>query len=156
MQIQFYHLLTTPLEVALPRLADMAVQKQMRTLVMAEKPVLTLLDDALWSFSESSFVPHKRLSECAEGEAALQPVLLHDSFSDANQPVLCMVTNNHYFDTMPAVQRIFDVFNGNDAGATDKARTRWLDYKNRGIHLTYVKQKNNGGWETVMNVNAPV
>ncbi len=155
MQIQFYHLLTTPLEVALPKLAEMAVAKEMRCVVVADDAMIDILDKSLWTFSQNSFVPHLKLSECEADHAKEQPILLHNCVTDENNPELCMVTNDRYFEELPKVSRIFDIFNGNDSGATEKARERWSAYKARNIHLTYVKQQDNGAWKTEMNVNAP-
>lgn len=155
MHIQFYHLLTTPLETALPKLADIAFNKQMNCIIMLDDASIDMIDKALWTFSQRSFVPHLMRKECDDEQAKRQPILLHNQFIKDNNPELCMVTNHHYFKDLPEVSRIFDIFNGNDSGATEQARMRWSQYKARDLHLTYVKQQENNSWKTEMEINAP-
>ncbi len=149
MDIQFYHLLSTPLEVALPKLEAMAYGKEMRTNIVADAGMLGLLDKALWTYNPNDFLPHG-----VEGEKdEEQSILLSQAPSKANQASLLMITNGLKLGGDDGYARVFDIFNGNDDVATQQARERWSAYKEKGYGLTYIKQRDNGGWDKVMEVN---
>jgi DNA polymerase III subunit chi len=153
MDIQFYHLLTTPLEVALPKLASKAYERGIRVCIVAEEAMCATLDAALWTYQPNSFLPHG----VEDAHAADHPILLAASPSQANDATLLMVTNG--LAVPPEVtpyDRVFDIFNGNDDGAVAAARTRWKTYLDTGTPLTYIKQRANGGWETLQEANKPL
>ena len=150
MNIQFYHLLTTPLEVALPKLAQTAYERKMRCCIVAGADMLGELDKALWTYNPNNFLPHGR----DDANAQHHPILLSDAPSTANDASLLMITNGLEVTKPMPYERIFDIFNGNDDSATTAARARWSAYKEQGYGLTYIKQQENGGWEKVMEVAA--
>lgn len=149
MDIQFYHLLTTPLEVALPKLAATAYGRDIRVCIVADESQLSILDKALWTYDPNSFIPHAVQGKQDEA----QPILLTPEPSIVNNPSLLMITNGTQINDDMAYERVFDIFNGNDDAATQAARQRWSAYKESGYGLTYIKQQGHGGWEKVMEVN---
>ena len=75
-EIGFYHLLSTPLERALPRLLERAFAQGHRIVVRAgSSERVEYLCAALWTYEEAAFLPHGSVSD---GHAARQPIWLGD------------------------------------------------------------------------------
>ena len=151
MDIQFYHLLTTPLEVALPKLAAIAYERGLRACIVAEVEMHTVLDAALWTYQPNSFLPHGVMDE----QAVDHPILITDAPSVVNGAKLLIITNGMVISEteQSSYERIFDVFNGNHTGALMQARERWKTYLDAGIPLAYVKQRTDGSWEKLKEAN---
>lgn len=142
--VQFYHLLTTPLERALPKLLEKAVSGGFKTLLVADSPErVEVLNQMLWTYDQDSFLPHG--SE-ADGHVELQPILLSTELAPANGANLLLVTNGAKPENPAAFERIIDMFDGRDTQAVENARKRWTGYKEAGLELTYLKQTESGGW----------
>jgi len=144
--INFYHLTTTSLENALPKLLEKAFSGGYRVLVLAENDArVEQLNTHLWTYDEHSFLPHGSASE-AYGHA--QPILLSTSPEVPNNANLLLVTDGRIFDANNKnFERVLDVFDGNDASATASARARWKNYKDAGYEISYFKQTPQGGWQ---------
>lgn len=144
--VRFYHLLTTPLEIALPRLVATAYQKNMRVCIVGDGAQLQHIDDALWSYDPQSFLPH--VPADMEG-AALTPIILALEPSAVNQAHILMILDGQYYTPEPhaTFTRIFDLFDGNDEDKVRYARARWKRYSNEGCNLSYAKQRPDGGWD---------
>lgn len=142
--IQFYHLLTTPLERALPKLLEKAVSGGFKTLLVADSPErVEVLNQLLWTYDQDSFLPH---GSAADGHVELQPILLSTELNPANGANLLLVTNGVKPEKPEAFERIIDMFDGRDPQAVENARKRWTAYKEAGLELTYLKQTESGGW----------
>jgi len=75
-EIGFYHLLTTPLERALPRLLERASGQGHRIVIRAASPErVEHLDALLWTYEDASFLPH---GSGRDGNPAAQPIWLND------------------------------------------------------------------------------
>ena len=60
-QIWFYHLQTKPLEASLPRLLEIAVERDVNLVVQSPSTErIDALDQLLWTYSEDGFLPHGR------------------------------------------------------------------------------------------------
>jgi DNA polymerase III subunit chi len=152
LNIQFYHLLSTPLETALPKLVHTAYQKGMRVCIVAEPSLHPLLDDALWTFRKDSFLPHGT----EDADAALHPILLASAPTRINDASVLMLTNGHHVaaEATEGFERVFDLFNGHDEGAVEAARQRWATYLSEGYALKYIKQRPDSGWDTLKETKA--
>jgi DNA polymerase IIIc chi subunit len=63
-EILFYHLVGQRLEQALPQLLEKSLERGWNALVRAgSEERLAVLDEALWTYSEASFLPHGREEE---------------------------------------------------------------------------------------------
>lgn len=145
--IQFYHLLTTPLERALPKLMEKAYSAGMRAVVWGEAEQVKRLDGALWTYDPGSFLPH---GTSADPQPERQPVYLTEKEENPNHATLLVVTDGRSVQGEGAAfERVFDIFDGSDEEAVTAARARWKSYKDKGYALTYIKQKDDGGWEKV-------
>jgi len=147
MEIQFYHLLTTPLEVALPRLLEKAYAGDFRVLVKcADAAQAKKLDEALWTYHPDSFLPHGLAGQAHE---AAQPVLVSTALDNPNgATILTIIDGTELSQDVPqGIGRVLDMFDGSDEAALTAARQRWKQYKERGLTLSYIKQQPNGSWK---------
>ncbi len=81
-EILFYHLQNQPLEKVLPVLLGKCLERGWNVVVQAETPErLRALDDALWSFTDDSFLPH---GTEADGAPETQPILLTTTDTNPN------------------------------------------------------------------------
>ncbi len=144
-QIGFYHLLHTRLEAALPRLLSKALDQGMRAVVMAGSAErVKVLDGALWTFDQNSFLPH---GTAREGRPEAQPVYLTAAEENPNGASLLVLTDGVEHGFIGAFERCLELFDGNDAGAVEAARSRWKKLKDAGHDLAYWQQTDHGGWE---------
>jgi DNA polymerase-3 subunit chi len=143
--IHFYHLTTTPLERALPKLLERAYQGGFKTLVVTQsEEQLQRLNDLLWSYDPGSFLPH---GSTADGNIEQQPILLSTATTPVNGAGILAITHGQIPENPEQFDRILDLFDGRDAQAVEHARQRWVGYKSAGHPLTYHRQTERGGWE---------
>ncbi len=144
-QIGFYHLLHTRLEAALPRLLSKALDQGMRAVVMAGSAErVKVLDGALWTFDQNSFLPH---GTAREGRPEAQPVYITATEENPNGATLLILTDGVDHGFMGAFERCLDMFDGNDEQAVAAARARWKRLADDGHDLTYWQQSDQGIWE---------
>jgi len=144
-EIQFYHLTSSPLERALPKLLEKAVQGGFKVLVLMESEEKTeWMNNLLWTYDPASFLPH---GTAKDGYETLQPVYLTAKDENPNFADLMVVTNNTAQDVKDNFRRMLDIFDGNDETATSRARARWKQYQSDGHNVSYIKQNAAGGWE---------
>lgn len=144
-QIQFYHLTATPIERALPKLIEKAYGAGHRILLVEGSPErLEMFNQLLWTYHPGSFLPHGSLKEGLPEE---QPVLLAETPDNRNGANILLTTDGTVPSDANEYARILDVFDGNDAAAVEKARTRWKNYQDGGYPLSYLRQTEAGGWE---------
>ena len=143
-EIGFYHLLSTPLERALPKLLERAWMQGHRILVRAGSAErVEHLDALLWTYEEGSFLPH---GSVRDGNAAAQPIwLTHDS-DNPNRASMLVLVDSVEAEDLASFARCADLFDGNDADAVDAARGRWRRARQAGHNLTYWQQTRSG-WE---------
>lgn len=145
MQIQFYHLTTTPLERALPKLLEKAYGAGLRVhLAVADEERADYFNQLLWTYDQDSFLPH---GTAKDGVPELQPVFIAADLNVANNASALFITEGSDIPEGASFERVFDLFDGNSADAVERARARWKRYKDRGGNLAYFKQNERGGWE---------
>jgi len=143
-EIGFYHLTRTALPEALARLLDLTMKKGQRALVLCpDAPRLKALDTALWACVEPAWLPH---GTATDGDADLQPIWLSIEPEPANSARYLFLVDGADTDQSNNFDRVFDLFDGNDAEKVAAARARWLSAKAGGHALTYWKQGPRG-WE---------
>ena len=90
-EIGFYHLLTTPLDRALPRLLERARAQGYRIVVRAASPDrVEHLNSVLWTYDEASFLPH---GSARDGNAANQPIWLTDGDDNPNAATMLVLVD---------------------------------------------------------------
>jgi DNA polymerase III subunit chi len=141
--VGFYHLLTMPLDRALPKLLERAVAGGDRVVVVAGSPErVAYLNDLLWTYDEAAFLPH---GAERDGNAARQPIWLAAADENPNGAKLAMLVDGARAD-WSRYTRCLDIFDGNDESAVAAARQRWTEAKAAGHSLTYWQQTERG-WE---------
>ncbi len=143
-EIGFYHLLTTPLERALPRLLERAREQGYRIVVRAASADrVEHLNALLWTYDEASFLPH---GSARDGNAAAQPIWLTDSDDNPNGAAMLVLVDGAEPGDLTRYTRVADLFDGNDDDAVSAARERWRRARAAGHTLTYWQQTG-AGWE---------
>ena len=143
-EIGFYHLLSTPLERALPRLLERARAGSYRIVVRAASSErVEHLNSVLWSYDEASFLPH---GSARDGNPATQPIWLTDRVENPNEAAMLVLVDGVEADDLAAFSRIADLFDGTNEEAVEAARQRWRRAMADGHTLTYWQQTPSG-WE---------
>ncbi|MGH7090089.1 MAG: DNA polymerase III subunit chi [Stellaceae bacterium] len=144
--VGFYHLKTTPLERALPRLLERALAEGHRIVVRAgSEERVEALDTALWTYGEASFLPH---GTSRDGNSARQPVFLTATDENPNGATMLVLVDGAESGEQAAYVRVCDLFDGNDVDALAAARARWRAAKAAGHALTYWQQTDSG-WKAM-------
>ena len=143
-EVGFYHLLSTPLERALPRLLERALGQGHRIVVQAGSPErVEHLNALLWTYDEASFLPH---GSARDGNAAAQPIWLTHQAENPNGAKILFLVDGVAADDLGAYTRCIDMFDGNNTEAVEAARGRWRAASAAGHALTYWQQTEKG-WE---------
>ena len=143
MQVDFYHLTVTPLDRALPQIAEKVLAGGGRLLLVAESEAQrTALDKLLWSYSPESFLPHA----CAGGEGdADQPILLAETAEPTKGARNIALADGVWRDEALGFDRVFHFFDGERIA---EARIAWKALADRdGVERRYWKQNDAGRWE---------
>lgn len=143
--IAFYHLQSSPLEKALPRLLEKTLAAGKRALVLAgSEERVEALAMMLWTYHPDSWLPH---GTAKDGNAAHQPVWLSADDENPNGATFLFLADGTDTENLAAFERCFDLFDGNDDEALSAARRRWKRRKDSGHAVTYWQQTDAGGWE---------
>ena len=143
-EIGFYHLLTSPLDRALPRLLERALAQGHRIVVRTGSAERTLyLDTLLWRYDEASFLPH---GTARDGNQEAQPVFLTERAENPNGASLLVLVDGIEADDWGQFARGADFFDGSDEDAVALARQRWRRAREAGHTLAYWRQTG-AGWE---------
>ncbi|HEX4693727.1 DNA polymerase III subunit chi [Sphingomonas sp.] len=142
MQIDFYHLTVTPLERALPQIAEKVVSTGGRLLIVSDDEAQRgAIDRLLWSYSPESFLPHA----CAGGEDdAAQPVLIGAEAEPADAAGNIALIDGRWRDEALTFDRAFHFF---DAERIAEARAAWKALDRPEVERRYWKQDDRGKWE---------
>ncbi|MEG3122519.1 DNA polymerase III subunit chi [Sphingomonas sp. GB1N7] len=143
MQVDFYHLTATPLDRALPQIAEKVLASGGRLLIVTDSAQQRAsLDRLLWNYSAESFLPHAEAG--GEGDSA-QPVLLSASPEPANAARNIAMVDGVWRDEALGFDRAFHFF---DADRIVEARVAWKALADRdGVTRNYWKQNEGGRWE---------
>lgn len=148
-EVWFYHLQRRPLEAVLPLLLERCMERGWRSLIVAgSKERVEALDTHLWTYRDNSFLPH---GLATQAQAEQQPILLTAAFDAAgsvpNGAKILFLVDGAVSGRMAEFDRCVDLFEGNDAAATEAARERYRRARDAGYDVTYWRQDANGTWE---------
>ncbi|MEX2642264.1 MAG: DNA polymerase III subunit chi [Acetobacterales bacterium] len=144
-EVGFYHLTSTPLERALPKLLEKVLEQGGRAVVLASsEDRVEALNAALWTYDDRAWLPH---GSVRDGHADRQPVWLSDRDENPNGATFLFLTDGAQSERVADYARAFELFDGRDPAAVEAARDRWRAYKEAGFTLTYWQQTDGGGWE---------
>jgi len=135
-EIGFYHLTRSTLAQALPQLLARTLAAGQRALVLGPDPTrLDALSTALWA--QPAWLPH---GTAADGDPDLQPIWLSVEAEPLNGARFLFLVEGVETDRVAAFERVFDLFDGNNADAVAAARGRWKTAKAAGHTLAYWQQ----------------
>ncbi|MCD2325357.1 DNA polymerase III subunit chi [Sphingomonas sp. IC-56] len=142
MQVDFYHLSSTPLERALPRIAERILAGGERLLVVAsDADARARLDQLLWSYAPDSFLPH---GLAGSEDDARQPVLIGETAEAANGARHIALADGVWRDEALAFTRVFHFFTEE---RIREARLAWKNLAGKdGVERRYWKQDEAGRW----------
>ncbi len=144
-EIGFYHLRTSPLEKALPRLLEKVVEGGRRAVVMAGSAErMAWLDATLWTYDPASFLPH---GTARDGRPERQPIYLTTTGENPNGADVLVLIDAVETAPIGNFARCVDMFDGGDPEAVEAARRRWQACKAEGHSVTYWQQEDGGRWE---------
>jgi DNA polymerase-3 subunit chi len=145
MQINFYHLITSPLERGLPKLLEKVHQMGLKTVVLAkDEEQVAHLNQQLWSYTTKYFLPHGAQED---GSCEKQPVFLTTKDENpAGASVLAMV-GGATPASLEGFEKAIYMFDGTEDTQVKEARERWKSYKALGHEVVYWRQTQKGSWE---------
>lgn len=151
-EIGFYHLTRTGLDSALPQLLARTLSAGERAVVLCgAADRVSAIDTALWRAGEA-WLPHN--SGPAE-DPDLQPIWLTVSDEPApNNARFLFLVDGAESVRLGEYARVFDLFDGRDAAATEAARRRWTAARSAGHAATYWRQTERG-WERGAEARQP-
>lgn len=142
-EVFFYHLTRQPLDKALPALIEKCLERSWKVVVQAAGPErVSALDDALWTFSDESFLPH-----AAGPDGAEETVWLTTTSENPNGAAVRILVDGAEPPDLGPYERALVMFDGHDQDALDAARAQWKTLKSAGHAVTYWKQDTDGRWK---------
>ena len=143
--IFFYHLTSTSLDQALPKLLEKALQGNFCAVVrVADSQEAERLNSWLWNYNPDSFLPH---GTAKDGYSNQQPIYITAENENPNAANLLVITCGFHPESVDEYARVLDIFNGEDEQQVNEARQRWKHYAAMGNTVSYVRQSASGGWE---------
>ena len=144
-EVLFYHLQFQPLERVLPILLGKCLERGWKVVVQADSAErVRALDDALWTYSDDSFLPH---GTADDGAPETQPILLTTGDVNPNGADVRVLVDNAPSPDLSAYARALVLFDGRNDDALAFERERWKTLKAAGHEVTYWQQDESGRWE---------
>lgn len=141
-EIRFYHLTRSRPFEALPDLLEKIIAKGWRAVVcLNDADEVEKLNEYLWTYKSDSFLPH---GSAKNGHAENQPIWLTDKVENPNGAEVLLRTCDDDGCEQAHFNLVCYLFDGNDSESLEKARAQWLNYKGRGLSLTYWQQEEKG------------
>lgn len=144
-EVSFYHLERQSLDQVLPKLLERVLGAGLRAVVLAgSEERVSRLNSLLWTYGESSFLPHGAKSD---GNIAEHPIYLTTEEENPNGATILAVIDGLEPAYVDSFDRCLEIFNGNDEAEVAAARERWKKYKAAGHEVVYWQQSPQGKWE---------
>lgn len=145
MRVDFYHLQHSTLDQVLPVLAQKAYETGKKLLIRTDLPELAEhLNTLLWTYKPDSWLPHGTETD---GDAAEQPVFITARDDNPNGAEMVMLTAGGTVEEIAAFDRCFNLFDGHDETAVQRARELWKAVVAGGFEAYYWQQNDAGKWE---------
>jgi DNA polymerase-3 subunit chi len=143
--VQFYHLLSTSPERAVPKLMEKALGSGSKVVMLLDSDAaLKRMSDAMWTANPNGFLPH---GSTREAHLGAQPIVLSLTDTNPNGADILCVLDGSSPESLPNYSKVLDIFDGSNDAAVTAARARWSTYKEKGYTLQYIKQQPGGGWK---------
>lgn len=145
MRVDFYHLQHSTLDQVLPVLAQKAYETGKRLLIRTDVTERAEhLNTLLWTYKTDSWLPHGTESD---GDTAEQPVFITTRDDNPNGAEMVMLTTGGTVEEIAAFDRCFNLFDGHDETAVQRARELWKAVTAAGFEAYYWQQNDAGKWE---------
>ena len=146
-RIDFYHLQTSSLDQALPKLVLKAYEtgKKIKIQIGNELRV-DFINALLWTFDEESFIAHGTKKD---GMADMQPVYISADNDNPNNATFLFLADGADLlpDNMHLFDRIFYLFDGHNENELTKARSAWKMCTQENTERHYWQQNTQAKWE---------
>ena len=145
LEIRFYHLMTMPVEKALPKLLEKIITQGRRVLILTDSEEhAETLTTQLWTYHPSSFLPH---GTHKDGFVEDQPIFLTSTEENPNKAEILIVLNGKSPQFIETFKQCLFVFEDADTSKKNAAIKEWEAYQNKPYLLSYWMQKSDGSWE---------
>ena len=142
-EVLFYQMTSQPLEKALPALLEKCLERKWKVVVQAAAPErIAALDDALWTYSDDSFLPH-----AADGDGAEETIWLTTTELNPNGAHVRVLVDGAQPPDLASYARALILFDGHDPEALDATRAQWRTLKSAGHEVTYWRLAEDGRWK---------
>lgn len=126
----------------LPSLLEKMLMKNHKVLIACNTPqVVKYVDDLLWRFQPTKFLPHGINSE---EKAANQPILITSESENLNHADILITFSGKEVKKVSSFVQVFDIFESSQE-QLDSGRERWKEYKKKGYELSYFTSEE-GRW----------
>lgn len=143
-ELRFYHLQKTSIYDALPVIVSKAYGTGKNVIIRTgQESVIKKLDEELWSFSSSSFIPHGTKKDKNPED---QAVYITDGMENPNKAEILFLVMGANEENIESFDLVCEVFNGADNDELIAARAKWKEHKDSEIKLTYWQQQDDGSW----------
>ena len=144
-EVSFYHLTSSSLEKALPKLLEKIYQQELRTVILCEnEQLIPIMDDLLWSYSTKTFLAHATHLDPMPEQQSIYITNKEENPNNASILISIGESLPHYWQ---AFDKYLDIFSSNNEQELQSARERYKKLKEQGHIIKYWKQDDKGGWE---------
>lgn len=147
MRVDFYHLQSSSVEQALPKLLEKAYATGKNIIVkIGTEARVEFLNTALWTYDDQSFLPH---GSKKDGNAPLQPIWLTAGDDNPNNAQMIFLVDGAQIslEQIPQFERVLNLFDGADTDSLSQARELWKQVKAAGFDCFYWQQDEQGNWQ---------
>lgn len=135
------------LEGVLTKLLEKAYERGKRSVVWGQdEKQVGYLSELLWTYSESSFLPHGASVDSLPIFSEEHPVWLTTTLENPNKSTFLFIINERQATNQFSFSRIFDLFDGCNTGSCSAANRRLGYYREQGCNIICWKQKQTGTW----------
>ena len=144
--VNFYHLNTINIYLALAKLLDKALSQEQKILVRTDSArVAEEIDEFLWSYDLPSFIPH---SKVGDKNFKMSPIYITDEENNPNNAEILFIISTPKFSLKEilTLKRTFILFSNSDLEILNLIERFWLELENPEVKRSYWVQEKKG-WE---------
>ena len=146
MEINFYQVDDIIYKAIAPLLLKVAEDNKKTLIYCNSEKQLTEIDDGLWSFSKTKFLPHStNLIKSDKLKPEEQPIFITNQTENFNQAKYLIIFEDVGEQFLNQFEKAFYFFG---SGNITEARKMWSKYKNKSNSLNFYK-KDDSGWMKV-------
>ena len=145
--IRFYHLTTTSLEKALPKLLEKIYAQKQRALLLTDSEEQTeALALQLWTYNPASFLPH---GTHKDGFIQDHPIFITHREENPNKAEILIILNESLPAFISSFKECLDLFEAPFPDENSRFLKRWTHYAAQNYALIHWKQQKDGQWEKI-------